>query len=208
MHPSIIIADDHPLILKGLGDFLQEKGFPVTSTAEDGIEAYEQILKHKPDIAILDIRMPNMTGIEVARQCDRRKLNTRIILITFERGIQLYQEAKSLNVYGYILKEFALEEIENCIRAVQDNEVYFSPAIENFMKEQMEALDYSFLTPTEKKVLKLIARNRTAKEIGDELCISNRTVEKHKSHIIKKLNIEPTQNSLLIWAKENQNTFM
>lgn len=208
MEPSIIIADDHPLILKGLGDFLTEKGYSVIGTAKDGVESYELILKSKPDIAVLDIRMPNMTGIEVAKQCERNNIPTRIVLITFEKSIRLYLEAKALNVYGYILKEFALVEIENCINAVQEDNIYFSPAIEKFMQEKKEAIDYSFLTPSEKKILKLIAQNKTAKRIGDELFISNRTVEKHKSHIIKKLNIEPTQNSLLIWAKENQDTFM
>lgn len=144
MEPSIIIADDHPLILKGLGDFLTEKGYSVIGTAKDGVESYELILKSKPDIAVLDIRMPNMTGIEVAKQCERNNIPTRIVLITFEKSIRLYLEAKALNVYGYILKEFALVEIENCINAVQEDNIYFSPAIEKFMQEKKEAIDYSF----------------------------------------------------------------
>ena len=208
MQLSIIIADDHPLILKGLRDFLTEKGYTVTGSAKDGIEAYDLIVKYEPDIAILDIRMPLMTGLEVAKKCESQKFKTKIVLITFEKSIRLYQEAKTLNVFGYVLKEFALVEIENCIKAIQNNSFYYSPEIEDFMTGQKEAIDFSFLTPTEKKILRLIAQNKTAKDIGEELFISNRNVEKHKSHIIKKLNIEPTQNSLLIWAKENHDIFL
>lgn len=208
MQLSIIIADDHPLILKGLRDFLSEKGYTVAGSAKDGNEAYNLIVKYKPDIAILDIRMPVMTGMEVAKKLAKENINTKVVLITFEKSIRLYDEAKALNVFGYVLKEFALDEIENCIKAIQNNSFYYSPDLEDFMAAQKEAIDFSFLTPTERKILNLIAQNKTAKEIGEELFISNRTVEKHKSHIIKKLDIEPTQNSLLIWAKENQDTFL
>ena len=117
MNPSIIIADDHPLVLKGLQDFLVEKKFNIIDSANDGKEAYKLILKHEPDIAILDIRMPHLSGIEIAEQC-QDKLNTKIILITFEKNTIFYQQAKQYNIYGYLLKEFALVEIENCLNFV------------------------------------------------------------------------------------------
>ncbi|MCF6294583.1 MAG: response regulator transcription factor [Flavobacteriaceae bacterium] len=208
MKPSIIIADDHPLILKGLHDFLTEKKYNVIAIAANGKDAYELIVKHSPDIAILDIRMPFMSGIEVTKKCMSNNINTKIVLITFEKSIQLYQEAKALTVSGYILKEFALIEIENCLISIQNNTPYFSPEIEEYISKQKDVLGFSFLTPTEKKILKLIAQNKTAKEIGGVLFTSNRTVEKHKSNIIKKLNIQPHQNSLLIWAKENQDSLL
>ena len=208
MKPSIIIADDHPLILKGLEDFLTEKGFNVIGSASNGKDAYELIVKLTPDIAILDIRMPFMSGIEITEKCISNNIKTKIILITFENSAQLFHQAKALNVFGYILKEFALVEIESCLNSIQNNIPYFSPEIEEYMSEQDDVIDFSFLTPTEKKVLKLIAQNKTAKEIGEVLFTSNRTVEKHKSNIIRKLDIEPYQNSLLIWAKENQNSFL
>jgi DNA-binding NarL/FixJ family response regulator len=203
MKPSIIIADDHPLLLKGLQDFLIEKNHTIIGSASNGKEAYKLIIKHEPDIAILDIRMPFMSGIEIAKLC-KDKVQTKIILITFERNSILYHQAKELNIFGYLLKEFALSEIENCLNSVFNDIPYFSPEIENYFSEKPKNLNIEILTPAEKRVLKLIAQNKTAKEIGEQFTISRRTVEKHKSNIVKKLNIDSHPNSLLIWVKENQ----
>lgn len=208
MKPSIIIADDHPLVLKGLYDFLTEKKHNVIGCASDGKEAFELIIKHNPDIAILDIRMPYKSGIEIAEECISNNIKTKIILITFEKSAQLYHKAKELNVSGYILKEFALSEIENCLTAIENNNPFYSPEIEEFMATQEDVIGLSLLTPTEKKVLRLIAQNKTNKEIGETLFISYRTVEKHRSNIINKLGLNQHSNSLLIWAKENQDSFL
>lgn len=203
MNPSIIIADDHPLVLKGLQDFLTEKNYNILGSATNGKEAYKLILKHEPDIAILDIRMPHLSGIEIAELCNE-KINTKIILITFEKNGIIYHQAKQLNVYGYLLKEFALVEIENCLKSVIKGIPYFSAEIEDQFPKEKEVINIDALTPSEKRILKLIANNKTAKEIAQILCISNRTVEKHKSHIIKKFNLESKHNSLSIFAKENE----
>lgn len=208
MKPSIIIADDHPLVLKGLFDFLTEKKHNVVGSATNGKEAYELIIKHNPDIAILDIRMPYKSGIEIAEACISNNIKTKIILITFEKSAQLYHQAKALNVSGYILKEFALSEIENCLSAIENNNPFYSPEIEEFMSTQEDVIGISILTPTEKKILKLITKNKINKEIGEELFISYRTVEKHRSNIINKLGLNHHSNSLLIWAKENQDLFL
>lgn len=204
MQPSIIIADDHPLVLKGLQDFLLEKGFNVIAAEADGKQAYNFIIKNKPDIAILDIRMPFMTGLDIAEACKKNKLNTKIILITFEKDETLYEKAKSFNVSGYILKEFALIEIENCIQSVNNGEIYFSEQLEESLAKDEEPEILNSLTPTEKRVLFFIAKNKTAKEIGDILYISYRTVEKHKSHIIRKVNLESKHSSLFLFAKEHE----
>jgi len=205
MQPSILIADDHPLVLKGLQDFLIEKGYNVIAAEVDGKQAYNSIVTHKPDIAILDIRMPFMNGLDIAKTCKKEELKTKIILITFEKDETLYHQAKSFNVYGYILKEFALVEIENCIKAVNNDRSYFSDQLANELSTEEDPEILSTLTPTEKKVLYYIAQNKTAKEIGDILFTSSRTVEKHKSHIIKKVNLESKHSSLLLFAKEYEN---
>ena len=204
MQPSIIIADDHPLILKGLNDFLLEKNYNVIASAINGKEALQLIEKHQPNIAILDIQMPFLTGLEIAKKCQELKYPTKIVFITFEKDEVLYHEAKKLNTYGYVLKEFALTEIENCITSVINGTPYFSPELIAHLNPNAAPSELELLTPTEKEILKHIAQNKTAKDIGELMFISNRTVEKHKSHIIKKLNIEPIQNSLLIWAKDHQ----
>ncbi|WP_347923054.1 response regulator transcription factor [Pontimicrobium sp. SW4] len=204
MNPSIIIADDHPLVLKGLQDFLFEKKYNIIDSATDGKEAYKLIVKHEPDIAILDIRMPHLTGIEIAELC-QGKLDTKIVLITFEKSSAFYKQAKQYNIYGYLLKEFALVEIENCLKAVVKGTPYFSKEIENQFSIEQNNIDINSLTPSEKRILKLITQNKTAKEIASILNVSYRTVEKHKSHIIKKFRLEPKHNSLLLFAKENEN---
>ena len=204
MHPSILIADDHPLILKGLQDFLIEKGFNIIASAQNGKDAYELIKDKKPGIAILDIQMPFLSGLEIAKKCQEEELQTKIVLITFETDESVYNKAKELNIYGYVLKEFTLDEIENCIGSVENDIPYFSPELTKSLEvdEPPEAL--TLLSHTEKEVLKFIAQNKTAKEIGDLMFISNRTVEKHKSHIINKLQLESKASSLFLFAKENE----
>lgn len=204
MQTSIIIADDHPLILKGLNDFLKEKSYEVLGSAVNGNDALQLIKDVEPDIAILDIRMPFLTGLEIAKICLEQNLSTKIILITFEKDESIYKEAKELHVYGYILKEFALVELENCIFNVMSGKRYFSPELIQYLEIDEPPKELDLLTPAEKRVLKLIARNKTAKEIGALLFVSDRTVEKHKSHIIKKLDLESKGGSLALFAKENE----
>ncbi|MEO8933358.1 MAG: response regulator transcription factor [Xanthomarina sp.] len=205
MRNSIIIADDHPLILKGLHNFLVEKEFNVLASAVNGTEAFELIETHKPGIAILDIRMPYLTGLQIAEKCKDLNYDTKIILITFEKEKAIYQQAKTLNIYGYVLKEFALTEIEHCIESVRKDIPYFSEELLSYLEVDEPPEEIKLLTPTEIDVLKHIADSKTAKEIGDLMCISFRTVEKHKSNINKKLNLTPEKYSLLFWAKENKN---
>jgi DNA-binding NarL/FixJ family response regulator len=206
---SIITADDHPLLLKGLNDFLIEKKYNLIGSGNDGREAYNLILKESPDIAIIDIQMPFMSGLDVAKSCKENGLNTKIVLITLHKERELYEKAQDLNIFGYILKEFALEEIENCINTVTNGEHYFSPKIIELLADEFpENGALSSLTPSEKKILKLIAKDKTNKEIASLLFISYRTVEKHRSNIITKLKLEPKTNSLLIWAKEHHNKFL
>ncbi|GEQ85163.1 DNA-binding response regulator [Patiriisocius marinistellae] len=202
---SIIIADDHPLLLKGLRDFLTEKDYNIIGSALDGNNALEMIITKKPDIAILDIQMPFISGLEIAKMCKANAYETKIVLITLHKEKELFKKAKDLNIYGYILKEFALEEIENCIKTVSKGETYFSENMKKLLGvEQLKESSLSMLTPSEKKILKLIAQDKTNKEIASLLFISYRTVEKHRSNIITKLNLEPKTNSLLIWAKKHQ----
>jgi DNA-binding NarL/FixJ family response regulator len=201
---SIITADDHPLLLKGLNDFLIEKGYNIIGSGSNGREAYNLITKLKPNIAILDIQMPFMSGLEIAKKCKTNGIDTKIVLITIHKEKELYLKGQELNIFGYILKEFAIEEIENCIEMVSEGKPYFSQKIKDMLNSNSaddEALN--ILTPSEKKILKLIARDKTNKDIASLLFISYRTVEKHRSNIINKLKLEPKTNSLLSWAKEH-----
>lgn len=207
MNTSIVIADDHPIILRGLTDFLSSKGFNIVGSAEDGNAAYNLIVKLKPEIAILDIRMPFKTGLEIAEACKKNDLPTKIILITFDKEEELYDQAKAFNVYGYILKEFAIEEIETCIEHVVNGKAYFSEEIASYLNardisQKPETLD--LLTKSELKIVKLISEGKSSQDIADELSISVRTVDKHRSNIVHKLKLDNKPTSLSIWATVNK----
>ncbi|WP_298532604.1 response regulator transcription factor [uncultured Algibacter sp.] len=207
MNTSIVIADDHPLMLRGLTDFLKSKGFNILGSASDGNSAYNLIIKLKPEIAILDIRMPHKTGLEIAEACKNNSLNTKIILITFDKEEELYDKAKAFHVYGYILKEFAIEEIETCIESVVNGTPYFSKEIASYLNasdlsKKPETLN--LLTKSELRIAKLISLNKTSQEIANELSISVRTVDKHRSNMVHKLNLDNKPTSLSIWANTNK----
>lgn len=207
MNISIVIADDHPLMLRGLTDFLKSKNFNVIGSASDGNSAYNLIVKLKPEIAILDIRMPHKTGLEIAEACKKNDLDTKIILITFDKEEELYDQAKAFGVYGYILKEFAIEEIETCIKHVINNQPYFSEEIASYLNHNNlndKPKHLELLTKSELKIVKLISENKTSQDIADELTISVRTVDKHRSNIVSKLGLDKKPTSLSIWANVNK----
>lgn len=205
MKSSIVIADDHPLMLRGLNDFLKSKGHDIIGSAQDGQSAYNLIVRLKPDIAILDIRMPYKTGIEIAEDCVKNNLHTKIILITFDKEEELYDKAQELGIYGYILKEFAIEEIEACLESVNRGIPYFSEEIAHYLSKNMknpEVLEE--LTRTERLVVQLLSENMSSQDIADNLSISIRTVEKHRSNIVTKLNLGSARGALMVWANLNK----
>ena len=200
----IFIADDHPLILKGLNDFLKERGYNIVGSSGDGHIAHKMIMNCEPDVAILDIEMPGMTGLAIAKACEKAGLATKVVIITLHKEPELFRDAKNLNIFGYILKELALEEIEICLSYIAEGQSYFSPAITRLLDQDQDCRLLENLTPSEVKILRLSARDMTNKEIAHHLYISPRTVEKHRSNIIAKLSLEPKTNSLLLWAKKHQ----
>lgn len=206
MNHSIVIADDHPLMLRGLSDFLTSKGFNIVGSAKDGNAAYNLIVKLKPEIAILDIRMPYKTGLEIAEACKKNNLDTKVILITFDKEENVYDQAIEFGVYGYILKEFAIEEIETCIEHVVNNKSYFSEEIASYLNRNLEQKPkgLELLSKSELKIVKLISENRTSQDIAAELNISVRTVDKHRSNIVAKLRLDNKPTSLSIWAGLNK----
>ncbi len=205
---KIFIADDHPLLLKGLEDLLLEKYFNVVGKTTDGQSALNFIIKNNPDIAILDVEMPLKTGIEIAKECKKLKIKTKIILITLHKEIDLYLMAKKIGVFGYLLKEFALKEIENCIKSVSENVPYFSEELKTHIgfTEETDSI-LKTLSLSERRILKLISQHKTNKEIGRLLFISSRTVEKHRSKIILKLDLPHDSGSLVTWVLKNKHLF-
>lgn len=203
-NPKILIADDHPILLKGLYDFLRDLGFKTILQASNGTDALKQILETPPDLAILDLEMPGLTGIEIAAHCKSASIPTKIILLTLHKEIYLYQQAKDLNLSGYILKDFALDDLSKAIEIVLKGGQFFSEKIFEGLKiNQTNQADYS-LTPSEIKILRLISQGLSTKEIAAKLFISERTIEKHRSNMISKLQLDKKHNSLVIWAQQNK----
>jgi len=203
---KILLADDHPLLLKGLSDFLKEQGYNVVYSAADGLEAYNNIIKLAPDLAILDIRMPKLSGIEVLRKIKSARIKIKVILITMYNDKALFTEAQSLGATGLLLKENTLEEITSCITDVNNNKKYISKKIERHSYSNKNE-QLSKMSTSEVKVLRLIAKDLTSREIADRLFISPKTIEKHRTNILKKLNISGKTNSLLLWVKQNEELF-
>ncbi|GLR15580.1 response regulator transcription factor [Portibacter lacus] len=203
---SILIADDHPLLLKGLGDFLRGRGFQVVKQARDGSEAWRFIIDLKPDFAILDIDMPYMTGLNVADLVYKNELAVNTILLSYQIDRATIKIGQQKGVKGFLLKEDALADIENCIYAIAKNENFISTSLQDkeALIEDIPSLRLDKLSPSEKKIIKKIAEGKSSKEIGELFNISERTVEKHRSNIIKKLLLENGQYALMNWVSGNK----
>jgi len=203
---TVLISDDHPFTLMGTKAYVQSLGHHICDMCSNGISAYNMILKYKPDIALLDMSMPGMNGLEVLEKLQTARLDTRVILLTMHNEVSIFNRARELNVKGYVLKEFSTDVLEDCIKAVLNNETWFSPELSNKLNINTDASSDSLLTRltfAEKKVVELIGRQNTTKEIAQLLFISEKTVENHRSNIMKKLDLPAEKNALLVWAIKN-----
>lgn len=202
----LVIADDHPLLLKGLQDELEANHYNIVACASDGGEALENIMSHKPDMALLDINMPLLTGFEVVKEAIAKGTETKFIILSFHDESDYIAQALSIGVKGYLLKEDSFQEIDRCIDTVMRGGEYLSNSLDNsILRSTSESLaSLKFLTPSELTILKQIADRKTTHEIAESLSISRRTVEKHRSNIISKLTIPKGTNSLTHWALMNK----
>lgn len=208
----IVIADDHPVFLQGLRQIIElEPGLEVVGEASDGNRALEAIRVYKPGIVILDIEMPRLDGLAVTRRLREQKIPIEVILLTVHREESLLNFALELGVKGYVLKDSAAIDIVSCINAVAKGEYYTSPALTTYLVNRSRVAERSRgtrpgpldLTPTERHVLRLIADYKTSKEIAEDLGISRRTVETHRTNICQKLEIHGS-HALMKFALEHK----
>ena len=199
---TVIVADDHPIFRKGVIEVLKSHTeLIIVDELDNGLAAYQSILSKRPQIAILDLEMPNLTGLEVCEKVLSEKNNTKFILLTMHRDQAYFDKAMKIGIHGFVLKDYAVEEILKCINEIMKGKKYVSENIESFLQKSTSKTDLSIemLTSTEKIILKLIAQEKSSQEIADLLFISVNTVDNHRSNMVKKLGLEG-RNSLLKFA--------
>src|SRR3954465_11912182 len=208
---KIFIADDHPIFRSGLRQLIETAPqMAVIGEAKDGAEAIERLLVSSADIALLDIDMPKADGFEVLTALREKGLAVQVVFLTMHKDEQFLNAALDLGVKGFLVKDSAAEEVIDCINAVVNDQEFISPQLTSFLLKrlrhaqenpaQRSLLDQ--LTPTERKVLKLIAQFKTSKEIAAELFMGVRTVEQHRLNISEKFNLKG-RHALIKFVTEN-----
>ncbi|MET3730817.1 response regulator transcription factor [Moheibacter stercoris] len=202
-----IIADDHPLSLLGTQVLVESMGYVVLETCKNGQSAWNAISRLKPDVVILDISMPEISGLELSEKIRLHQLETKIILLTSHKELSIFKKAEELNINAYLLKEYALEELRQCITHLKTHDKYISQRIKNDLEKDVnfqkdEAMNQ--LSFSEKKVFELITQQKTTKEIAELLFLSEKTIETHRASIIRKLGLKSERNALLKFAAQLQ----
>lgn len=209
---TILMADDHPIFRGGLRQIITaERDLKLVHEAGDGEEALRMARELKPAVAILDLNMPKLGGLEVAAVILRERLPVRIAVLTMHREEDMFNAALDLGILGYVLKDSAEDDILECIHAVAAGQHYLSPSISAFLLNRNARADalrranpgLADLTPAERRILRLIAQSKTSKEIADELGLSTRTVDNHRFNIGTKLGLHGT-HSLIKFAFDHK----
>lgn len=211
MPTRILIADDHPLSRHGLKTMIEsDPAFMVAGEAADGEDTIQLIQQCQPDVAVLDISMPKVDGLDVARWIQKLQLQVKVLFITVHAGEDLFREALRLGARGYLLKDTSLLEILNGLRAVRDGQYFVPPDLMHLLIEKPEnapkgneSSGLPLLTNTERRVLQLIEAGKSSKEIAAELFITYKTVENHRTNISQKLGLSGPY-ALMRYALQNR----
>lgn len=207
---TVLLADDHALIRGGLRQIIEQKNDYQIIEADNGEDALRIIREQHPQVAILDIEMPGLTGFDVAKRVHSEGISIDIIFLTMFKDETLFNKAMDIGVKGYVLKENSVADILRCIESVLAGKHYLSPEISGFLinrntKLATPATDKEglhLLTPAEKNILKLLATMKTNQEMAEELNVSIKTIQNHRHNICNKLDISGT-HALLKFAMEH-----
>ena len=208
---TVLIADDHPIFRKGLREIITaEPSLKLVAEVEDGAQALQMIRSKLPQVAVLDVDMPEQDGITVARTIKEEGLPVAVVLLTMHRNERFFNAALDLGVAGYVLKDSAVSEIVSAIRAVKAGKRFVTPLLTDYLLNRRQAqtqsearTGLSSLTDAERRVITLIAQYKTSQEIADELFISVRTVDRHRANIANKLDLKGA-HALLHFALEHK----
>jgi DNA-binding NarL/FixJ family response regulator len=192
MSLRILLADDHQILRHSLRALLEREGLTVVAEAEDGERAIELVASARPDVAVLDLSMPRLNGIEAARAITRAGGGTRVILLTVHREEHYVLAALKAGIMGYVLKTQAAGDLLRAIREVAEGGIYLSPGVSRavvdaYLTRTDGARDP--LSPREREVLQLIAAGKTTKEIAALLGLSVKTADSHRTRLMEKLDI-------------------
>lgn len=191
----VLIADDHGIVRAGLRMLLdRQEGIHVVAEADDGVAAVEQALAQKPDIAILDVAMPRMTGLQAARHIKEQAPEVNVLLLSMHDDERYLLEALKAGASGYVLKRAADTDLVDAVRAVARGHSFISPhaegtLIKRFLENPPDSDPTEKLTPREREVVKLIAEAYTNKEIAAILNLAEKTVESHRANVLAKLGM-------------------
>jgi len=208
----VFIVDDHPIFRQGLKQVLaSEPRLKVAGEAGDGASALDEIKSLKPDVAVVDINLPRLDGLELAQALQRLRPPVPVVVLTMYKEEKMVNAALDAGVKGYVLKDNAATELVNGIKEVAAGGVYLTPAVSGCLLRrsqraaqlQAQAPGLARLSPMERRVLKLVALNETSRAIGAELFISPRTVETHRANICAKLGLRGSHR-LLQFALEHK----
>jgi len=208
----LILADDHPVVRHGFKEIIEkDEKYQIIAECGNGMEALSLLRELEPDIAVLDISMPDLNGLQIVKTIKSENAKTEFIILTMYEEEEYFDEAMNAGVKGYILKESALTDLLGAVQSVSDGKYFISPAISDYVirrnknirnvKSSLPSVDE--LTTVERKVLKLISENKTSKEIGELLFISYKTVQNHRNNICNKFGLKG-HNKLLQFALENK----
>ena len=210
---TILVADDHPIVRQGIVNVLKRiPSYEIIHESGDGEEALHSICQLKPDVVLIDISMPGMSGIEVIKKAREKKIQSEFVILTMYDDEAYFEEALDLGVKGYLLKDNALLELENCLKSVLTGNYYICPSLSGFLVRKNKKTKQLFsrvptleqLTKTERKVLLLLSGNKTSKEIAEALFVSVRTIQNHRNNLCHKLNLKGP-HSLLEFAIKHRN---
>jgi DNA-binding NarL/FixJ family response regulator len=192
----VLVADDHMIVRTGIRHVLEsEPGFEVVGEAANGKEALSLTEKLRPDVVVLDISMPDISGLEVAARLRGGSGGARVLILSMHNNTEYVLESVRAGADGYLLKDTAATELRTALRAVCQGESYFSPPVASRLsaavrgEREAHPTGLDQLTGREREVLQGIAQGRTNKEIATELGISHRTVETHRESLMRKLQI-------------------
>jgi DNA-binding NarL/FixJ family response regulator len=194
---TVVLADDHAIFRHGLEELIErEPGLRVVGEADNGRAALALIASSAPDVAVLDLDMPELDGFAVARRARELQLPTRLVVLTMHTDELHFNQAIDLGVRGYVIKDDAATDVINCIKVVAAGGQYVSPALSSRLLRrglgQITPLPPSgaTFTPAERRVLALLADLKTTKQIAAELGVSPRTIDNHRANLCAKLNLQ------------------